>query len=458
MNCISKIFLGGFYLVLGLGGLSAVHAQEASSTAAATSSTEMADVATSATIIQPEVPRAVLAARRGVALLQLMAQPPRTTKTKPDESKNVTLAIWDTLSDEVTSVSVKKTGLSVSSENVGEDIQIGGGAGYATEYVIVPNTKIVVGVLYPGVETITTKKTTTYRLSDLVYVPYSEPLHTHEVMRWGQKTLDRSIHEAATQAREQKVRSRAFPGSLLADVVDPVAIKSIMAIEHLDHRSVGRGADARLERFFIELALNEDGAFRYERSPAGARGLLQFIPKTYAALVRRWSGLDLQPDFQLGTADLHNAIKAQMAYLDDVWLDLPQQARDGTVSSPEQQRAYLVAAYNAGGVRVRRAIKKWGSAWDQDYRKDWERLDEEQTRLGRAIFRLRHMVLAEKRSGVRKKQQAELDAVRKQHARVTEELEALERSRLKSETLSYLYKYRLIAPRMKGLELIARGE
>lgn len=398
-------------------------------------------------------PRVVLAARRALSLLGENVQPKRVVKQKPSDWREVSLAIWDPGTDEVQLVTFEKNGNKLRNLPAGIGLSVRGGSGYDTDYAVTPAHKIVVGVRYPGIDQIKQGSAVSYQLRDIVYVPYSKTIHTEEVVTWGKRVLDDLVNRALQDIRGKAIASRAFPGKLLADVADPVALKSIMAIEHLDHRSVGRGADDRLELFYVELALNEGGAFRHDVSSAGANGLLQFIPSTYASMVKRWPTLNLIPDFKAGTADLSNAIKAQIAYLDDVWSDLPAQAKDLKATSPEQMRAYLIAAYNTGGVRVRRAIVAWGSAWDQDYRKEWEKLDAKQTELGRAIYRLKQKVAVEKQATVKKKLTNELAVIRTQHAKVTADLETLDRSRLKAETLGYLYKYRLVAPRMKNAEL-----
>lgn len=141
--------------------------------------------------------------------------------------------------------------------------------------------------------------------------------------------------------------------------------------------------------------------------------------------------------------------------MDGVWSDLPAAARDPRVTSPEAARAYLIAAYNTGGVRVRRAISKFGEAWDQDYRAQWEKLDAKQTDLAIAINRTKKKVAAEKVASKKKALQKDLAQLQTQHAQVTSQLTALDQSRLKAETIGYLQKYRLIAPRMKQSVAVA---
>jgi hypothetical protein len=394
-------------------------------------------------------PRVIAAVRRAHALLEAGRDPVRTVKQKPSDWRLVTLALWDKDSDQIRLITVEKNGVSLRNAPSDLQIQIRGGSGYDTDYAITPSSYVVVGVRYPLWQAAVEKKVTVYTLRQMVYVPYSKSLHTQEVVDWGKVVLDRLVQDALQDIRSKNIPSKAFPGKLLADVADPVALKSIMAIEHMDHASVRSGADDRLDLFYLELGLNEQNAFHQEISSAGANGLLQFIPSTYAAVVRQWPSLNLIKDFHEGTGHLPNALKAQIAYLDGVWFDLPVQARDPYVTSPESMRAYLIAAYNTGGIRVRRAITRFGAAWDGNYRADWEKLDAKQTELAIAINRLKKKVAAEKVASKKKTLQAELATTQKKHTQVTAELEALDRSRLKAETLGYLQKYRLIAPRMK---------
>lgn len=394
-------------------------------------------------------PPVVQAARRAKTMLLADQKLVQTLKKQPSDWREVTLAVWNSSSNDVQLVMIEKKGTSIRNVSSNMQVSVRGGSGYDTDYAVLPAGHVVVGVRYPIVETIKQKKTTTYRVHEMVYVPYGQSVHTDQVVRWGKITLDRLVATALEDAHTKRVMSKAFPGRLLADAADPVALKSIMAIEHLDHASVGRGADDRLELFYVELALNEGDAFHQDISSAGANGLLQFIPATYASVVKRWPELSLTQDFHAGTGDLTNAIKAEIAYLDDVWSDLPPQARDPKITSPETMRAYLIAAYNTGGVRVRRAINRFGEAWDKSHRPEWDRLDAKQTELAMAVHSLKKKLKTEKLASTKKKLTRELATTQANYEQITADLEALDRSRLKAETISYLLKYRLVAPRMK---------
>ena len=65
----------------------------------------------------------------------------------------------------------------------------------------------------------------------------------------------------------------------------------------------------------MKLAANEDSAFDAAISSAGAAGLVQFIPSTYALMVKKRPDLGLIPDFREGMANHRNAVKAQVASL-----------------------------------------------------------------------------------------------------------------------------------------------
>ncbi len=403
-----------------------------------------------------QAPRVVLAARRGRSLLLADVVTMRILKTKPSSFKEVVLAVWNSNTDEVRLVPIKTDGRSVEVVSSDLVIRLRGGHGYDTDYAVVPPENIVVGVRYPMIQEVKARKKATYHLRDFVYAPYGASVHTNEVVRWGKVVLDQMVDRALADIRSKGVKSKAFSGRFLADVADPVALKSIMAIEHLDHGSVGRGADDRLALFYVELGLNEDAAFHQDVSSAGAQGLLQFIPSTYGSMVKHWPGLGLIQDFGEGMANPLNAIKAQVAYLDEVWSDLPAEAKDSRITSPDNMRAYLVAAYNTGGVRVRRAIHRFGEAWDRDYRKEWDELDAKQTGLASEIHQLKKKLKTEKQPKMKKKWTLELERSRRRYADATDELETLDHSRLKAETLGYLLKYHLVAPRMKFSEVALR--
>jgi hypothetical protein len=226
----------------------------------------------------------------------------------------------------------------------------------------------VVGVRYPIFRNVTVSaKKPRYQLEDVVYVPYSAKLHTPEMVAWGKETLDANVLKAYADYRALGLRSRAFPDRLLVDVVTPEQLEAIAIIEHLSEGSL-LGANGRLamESVYVVLGANQDDAYAYSRSSAGAKGLFQFIPSTYKLMAAR-KELKLDPDFETGMATPVNAIKAAVAYLDAELAGMPLAVKDLFAVDRDRVIEYLAAAYNGGGTRIRRAVAMWGDAWSEPH-------------------------------------------------------------------------------------------
>jgi hypothetical protein len=95
--------------------------------------------------------------------------------------------------------------------------------------------------------------------------------------------------------------------------------------------------------------------------------MAQFIPSTYNTLVKSRPGLGLIKDFKAGMGDHHNALKAEVAYLDECLADMPRSVRDSVRVNPLAAATVMAASYNGGSVRVRKAIANWGEDWDQSH-------------------------------------------------------------------------------------------
>ncbi len=382
-------------------------------------------------VIPPTVPLVIQAVRRGKQ--ELRGQFPEISakmiKNLSETWTGATFAVWDDRTDALTYTRVPMT---VPSKN------------RPTLTLDDPHL-FVVAVRYPVVEKIKhKKKKATYRVSDIVTTPSSDPLRRPDVAMWGKRVMDDLVQSAIDQVRTLGVRSRARPSMLLADVADPVTLKSIMAIEHLGTPSLKQDVRAALDRFFMNVALNENDAYASDRSSARALGFLQFIPSTYASVVKRWPALNLEPNFERGMRDIHNATVAQIAYLDDIWQDLPDGILTASTTSLEQARAYTVAAYNAGGIRVRRAIETWGEDWDQDHRAEQQRLEREAGALKIKIRALKTKIKKDKKASVKRKDKAALAEMQTHFQKDTDTIARMDRNRLKAETVDYIKKYALI--------------
>jgi hypothetical protein len=388
---------------------------------------------------------------RGRQMLQdrLATVKPNTGKVVAsyDVWVDVTLAVWNSRLDEISLVEAKKNGSKIQVETEGAEVAVKKSNGVNSEFTLDDSGEnFVVAVIYPIFKEITVKKKKRYELQDVVYTPYSKQLHQPEVVAWGKETLDVMVASAYDDLRARNVPSRAVPGQLLADVIDPALVKSIIIIEHVSAAAVLSGDPLRAaESVFVILATNQRDSYAYSRSSAGARGLVQFIPSTYKLIARRLD-LALKPDFEAGMTDPTNAIKAEIGYLDGELAGMPIAVRDLHAADQAKAGEYLAAAYNGGGGRVRKAIKAWGEAWweyqagnIQPWRTEHKKLDDK-------VAGLKAKIKKTSDAAKLKTLKAELKQAEREHDAVVAKIETAKVASLRLETVDYVRKLRSVMP------------
>ena len=145
--------------------------------------------------------------------------------------------------------------------------------------------------------------------------------------------LSGTLEAAAAQLAEQGIQ-------IAPDVLD--VAEHLAIVEHTDHKRFEHEDHAAL---FAEIrtlyALNAGDTFRYSVSTAGAGGMIQMIPQTYAAIRARHPEVGLEADFVTGMRDHQNASKAMLLYMQDTW--------NGLLKSDEVKQA-LAALRAVGGA------------------------------------------------------------------------------------------------------------
>jgi hypothetical protein len=315
--------------------------------------------------------------------------------------------------------------------------------GVNTQFAVDSGDKKVVAVRYPIFKDVTVKKRhPRYQLEDVVYSPYSEALHTPETVALGKATIHANIAKATEALRAGGVMSRAFPGRLVVDVIDPKLLEAIAVIEHLGENALlGPNAQTASDSFYVVVGANQDAAYSFSRSTAGARGLVQFIPSTYALMVRR-PELGLIKDFGAGMSDPVNAIKAQIAYLDAELAGMPASIKDLYSVDQERVEEYMAAAYNGGGTRVKKAIAALGDGWSEDPTSQRAVLKQRHDALFAEASSLKKRILAEDDPKVWKPLQKRLTASRAERGQVDARMKSLTGSSLRQETAIYIQKLR----------------
>jgi hypothetical protein len=164
---------------------------------------------------------------------------------------------------------------------------------------------------------------------------------------------------------DQAVQSLAADGIHIPD--DLVEIAShLVLVEHTDHQRFRHDNRAEIYPEVLSLyALNRGDTYRYSVSSAGAGGMIQMIPKTYAAIREHHPNVTLDPDFVNGMQNHANALKAMLLYINDTWKFLQSQdevqhaLRTGMATKTE----LLAAGYNSNPYRLPGYLENGGTSW-----------------------------------------------------------------------------------------------
>ena len=401
---------------------------------------------------QPEMPAPMTilqAVKKARALLKqdiadrTAANPtPAILKAKPQVA-DVTLAVWDKAASTVTLVHAEKSGTSLKVKTPGDwPIRVTtNNAQYSVYALPAARGALVLGSRYPVAIEHKAGKKKTYELHDTAYIPYQTALYSPEVLTAGSDYLSYLIQGAFDELRAKGVTSRAFPSRLVVDVIDPYLIKSIVVIEHSDHATLlGDDAPERaLGRFLVNLALNEEDAFDSSLSTAGAAGLVQFIPSTYKLYAQRRADLGLIQDFRAGMADHKNAIKAEVAYLDQSLAGMPEAIKSIYASDKDRAAEFLAAAYNGGDSRVKKAFAVYGDDWAHSPKAELTALNARAATLKTRIAMFKSRI---KRGKYVTENKASLKEAESERAVVTSRIALINSSSLRQETAIYVAKLR----------------
>jgi len=267
--------------------------------------------------------------------------------------RNVMLAVWNKRTEEISFLKGRKNGMQLELEQ-DADVKVARTNYVNSEYVLGDKDTLVVAVRYPILKKIATAK---YEVHDVVYSPFSKDLFVPDLIQEGEDYINNVADQAFQAMRDKQVPSRAYPGKLMADVVDKDLLKTLIIIEHSDITSLSRNPEDAVNRVLATFGLNKGSTYNYAKSGAGALGIAQFMPSTYTSFVRR-TQLALTPDFEAGMFDHENAVRAQAAYLDDALASLPPVTRELGMGNAKVKE-YLAASYNGGYAKVKTAMQIW---------------------------------------------------------------------------------------------------
>lgn len=252
------------------------------------------------------------------------------------------------------------------------DIQVQWWNSFNTPYIITGNPNMVVlanKYLLPTTSVPYPNERSRTQYSEIIYTPYSDVFHQSEIIKAGKDHIDKMVDAAFQSLQLRNVKSQSVPGKLVTDVVNKDFVKNIIVVEHVDPSAfaiAGDGGRLLTDRVLAIIGANQDKAYSYTGSPAGASGIAQFIKSTYSSTRNNYPTAGLIPDFGLGMANHENAFKAMVLFFDshkkaieDKIMRKDVLAQFGGGVTEEM----LALAYNGGSTKVIRSVNNYGLAW-----------------------------------------------------------------------------------------------
>jgi len=193
---------------------------------------------------------------------------------------------------------------------------------------------------------------------EMAYYTSAHPaLLSSDLMKSGQMYVNSMVDLAAKRLRDKGV-------SIAPNLIE--VAKRLCIVEHVDHdRFRNENRIALFEEIYTLYALNELDTYRYSVSSAGAGGMVQMIPWTYALMRQQHPGVGLNPDFVAGMRNHGNALEAMLLYMQDTWNDLAaNEDIQFALSSRQATNTELLAAgYNSNAAKLPGYIRRAGTGW-----------------------------------------------------------------------------------------------
>ncbi len=196
------------------------------------------------------------------------------------------------------------------------------------------------------------------RMTEVAYYASAHPaIRSEALVRGGSRYVRSMLDEAAARLAAQ--------GKEISPEIVDVA-ERLCVVEHTDHKRFKTEDRAALfDEIFTLYALNAGDTYRHSVSTAGAGGMIQMIPQTYAATRAAYTQVGLKSDFVEGMRDHANATQVMLLYMQDTWdyllrSDVVRAAlADGTATQPE----LLAAGYNSNPTRLAGYLQRGGDGW-----------------------------------------------------------------------------------------------
>jgi hypothetical protein len=196
------------------------------------------------------------------------------------------------------------------------------------------------------------------RYIETAYYMSTHPgLVTPEVVNAGRLYVRNVIEIARDRLKQKGVAVQPK----IADIAERLA-----TVEHVDHDRFRKEPHQNIYNdIFTLYALNEGQTYRYSVSSAGAGGMVQMIPSTYAMIRRRYPNVGLMPGFVDGMRNHVNAAEAMLLYMQMTWRDLASSptVSEAMASGIATQEQLMAAGYNSNPARLPGYINRGGADW-----------------------------------------------------------------------------------------------
>lgn len=194
---------------------------------------------------------------------------------------------------------------------------------------------------------------------EAVYTAYAPELDTPKMRDAGMAYLRHLQRLAYNHIKDHDVRSHVEPDATVADSIPPDMVLRLMITEHVDPLHMKFvGIEQCVHEVLVIVAANQEHAYAYARSSAGALGLPQFMEDSYQMVRANYPQALLEPNFDLGMSNLRNAVLASVLLLDLELTHLPQATLKAVTGSGVQLAAFLAAGYNRNPARVARTYRR----------------------------------------------------------------------------------------------------
>lgn len=196
---------------------------------------------------------------------------------------------------------------------------------------------------------------------DLFYFPYSDLFQEEYSTKKGREFYKNITRESQEELCATGTKSKAFPEKLLCEVFPDFWPLTLGAIEQMDDGEFFERPEYSVDKFLAHIARNGQDAFFYSVSVDGARGLMQFMNSkrfpTYNQTRKDCLEIGLFSDFEKGTADMKNSIKAAICLADKNLSQMPDSAKEKFLEDPFVGGEAVAAAHNGGLGRALNFLK-----------------------------------------------------------------------------------------------------